>query len=111
MHVVKRTGLKVVFLFCLSTSVQAQSSPTDFFTNEYFANWGLKYTFAADAYALGFTGAGVKIGIADTAVQLSHPEFAGRVYWPSIEPPFPNPGYPNFPEHGMHVMGEPVWPN
>ena len=58
MHVVKRTGLKVVFLFCLSTSVQAQSSPTDFYTNEYFANWGLQYTFAADAYALGFTVAG-----------------------------------------------------
>jgi subtilase-type serine protease len=105
MHVVKRTGLKVVFLFCLSSSVQAQSSPTDFFTNEYFANWGLKYTNAADAYALGFTGAGVKIGIADTAAQLSHPEFSGRVYWPSIEPPFPNPGYLNFPEHGTHVMG------
>tara|TARA_B110000503_G_C7053659_1_gene373433 strand:+ start:457 stop:663 length:207 start_codon:yes stop_codon:yes gene_type:complete len=58
MHVVKRTGLKVVFLFCLSSSVQAQSSPTNFFTNEYFANWGLKYTNAADAYVLGFMGTG-----------------------------------------------------
>ena len=95
-----------IITLCAAGSVFGEElSPSDFITPEYLRNWGLQYTFAADAYALGFTGRGVKIGIADSAVQLSHPEFAGRVFWPEPEPPFPAPGYPDFPLHGTNVTG------
>jgi len=83
----------------------AQTTPSDFETPEYYANWGLARIGAADAYSRGFSGAGVKIGIADSAVQLTHPEFSGRAYSPTPFPVFPTPGYADFPSHGTHVMG------
>jgi subtilase-type serine protease len=92
-------------LFAAASAANSQSTSSIFHTPEYFANWGLQYTNAADAWALGFTGKGVRIAIVDDQAQLTHPEFAGRVYWPSRQAPFPNPEYPNFPEHGTHVMG------
>ncbi len=92
-------------LLAVATFANSQPAPSSFYTPEYFANWGLKFTYAADAWALGYTGAGIKLGIADVRAQLSHPEFAGRTYWPDPVPPFPAPGYPDFPDHGTHVMG------
>lgn len=94
-----------IALFAVTGAANSQVASSIFHTPEYFANWGLRYTNAAEAWALGFTGKGVKLGIADDQAQLSHPEFAGRVYWPLASDPFPNPDYPNFPEHGTHVMG------
>lgn len=92
-------------LLAVATFANSQPAPSSFYTPEYFANWGLQYTYAAEAWALGFTGEGVRIGIADDQAQLSHPEFTGRVYSPLYPAPFPNPEYPNPPEHGTHVMG------
>ncbi len=48
-------------------------------TPEYFRSGGLAQINAAAAYALGFTGAGVKVGVADSGLWTTHPEFAGRV--------------------------------
>ncbi len=87
-----------------STPSVAQPTPSDFETPEFYANWGLDPIRAQYAWSQGFTGAGVKLGIADDPIQLSHPEFAGRVYEPVPFPPFPLPGYP-IPEHGTHVTG------
>lgn len=67
-------------LFAVTGAANSQVASSIFHTPEYFANWGLQYTNAAEAWALGFTGKGVKLGIADDQAQLSHPEFAGRVY-------------------------------
>ncbi len=94
-------------LFAVTSVANSQVASSIFHTSEYFANRGLQYTNAAEAWALGFTGKGVRIGIADDPAQLSHPEFAGRVYWPVTPDPFPNPDYPDFPvpSHGTHVMG------
>ena len=94
-------------LFAAASAANSQVASSIFHTSEYFANRGLQYTNAAEAWALGFTGKGVRIGIADDQAQLSHPEFAGRVYWPEKPGPFPNPDYPDFPvpDHGTHVMG------
>ena len=89
----------------LTSAVNAQLKPSDFETPEYYRNWGLQYTFASEAYALGFTGKGVRIGIADTAMQWGHPELIQRVYWPAPLYEFPTPGYPDFPDHGTHVAG------
>jgi subtilase-type serine protease len=92
-------------LFAVTGAANSQVASSIFHTPEYFANWGLQYTNAAEAWALGFTGKGVKLGIADDQAQFSHPEFAGRIYWPVASEPFPNPDYPNAPTHGTHVMG------
>ncbi|WP_252406616.1 hypothetical protein, partial [Acinetobacter pittii] len=48
-------------------------------TPEYFRSGALAQINAAQAYALGFTGAGVVVGIADSGLDARHPEFAGRV--------------------------------
>ena len=92
-------------LFSVASAANSQVASSIFHTPEYFANSGLQYTNAAEAWALGFTGKGVKLGIADDQAQLSHPEFVGRVFGSSLQAPFPNPEHPNFPEHGTHVMG------
>lgn len=51
----------------------------DFETGEYNAQAGLGLVNASDAYARGLTGAGVVIALFDTGLDVSHPEFAGRV--------------------------------
>ncbi|HEV2651150.1 MAG TPA: hypothetical protein VGU69_07830, partial [Rhizomicrobium sp.] len=53
-----------------------QGDPTSWVTNEFKANWGLGAINAQNAYSLGITGAGVKVGIFDSAL-AANPEFAG----------------------------------
>ena len=53
----------------LASAANAQFKPSDFETPEFYANWGLNAINAQDAFALGFTGAGVKIAIADEPTQ------------------------------------------
>lgn len=48
-------------------------------TPEYFRSGSLAQINAAGAYALGYTGAGVKVGVADSGLWTTQPEFAGRV--------------------------------
>ena len=45
---------------------------------EYHAMGGLDAINAADAYALGYSGKGVKVGVYDTGFDASHSEFSGR---------------------------------
>lgn len=54
-------------------------TPADFETAEYNAQAGLALINASDAYARGLTGSGIVIALFDTGVDLSHPEFTGRV--------------------------------
>ncbi len=44
---------------------------------EFQGNWGVGAIKAEYAYARGFTGKNIKIGIFDTGVDRTHPEFAG----------------------------------
>ncbi|WP_095077086.1 autotransporter domain-containing protein [Pseudomonas sp. Irchel s3h17] len=44
---------------------------------EFNAEWGLGAINAQDAYAAGYTGKGVKLGIFDQPVYAPHPEFSG----------------------------------
>ena len=46
-------------------------------SDEYKKDWGLTSMNASTAYALGFDGSGVKIGVMDSGILLSHPEFGG----------------------------------
>lgn len=45
-------------------------------SNEFNAEWGLAAIHADSAYAAGYTGKGVKLGIFDQPVYAQHPEFA-----------------------------------
>ncbi|GJE27928.1 S8 family serine peptidase [Methylobacterium organophilum] len=92
----------------LSAGTAMAQTAASFETPEYFASHALAQVNAAEAYALGFTGKGVLIGIADTGLDSRHSEFLGRVL----------PGY-NFltnrtlepgtnsdvTPHGTHVTG------
>lgn len=86
------------------TGITLAQTPESFRTTEFKANWGLGAIKAEYAYALGYTGQGVKLGIADGIFQLTHPEFSGRIYDPKVFPAFPLPGF-KVPDHGTHVMG------
>ena len=50
----------------------------DFKTPEYYASNGLDLINAAPAYAQGFTGKGVLIGLLDTEMQSYHPELSEK---------------------------------
>ena len=62
---------------------QAQTA-ADFQDAEYYASKGLDIINAADAYALGYTGKGITLGVSDEPVNFANPEFnlkkdSGRV--------------------------------
>ena len=46
-------------------------------STEFNADWGLGAVNAQEAYAAGYTGKGVKLGIFDQPVYAAHPEFSG----------------------------------
>ena len=98
-----RWGFAILLVLAPGAVSQAQT-PASFRTEEFNANWGLGVIGADYAYSMGYTGAGVKLGIADGAFQFTHPEFAGRIYYPAVFPAFPLPGL-KVPDHGTHVMG------
>ena len=65
---------------------------------EYLKDWGLTSMNASTAYALGFNGSGVKIGVMDSGVLLNHPEFQdGRIHVVKMEGTYSKDGmrYPD----------------
>ncbi|WP_308775639.1 S8 family serine peptidase, partial [uncultured Bilophila sp.] len=88
--------------FLLAGSVQALT-PKDFETQEYRNSTGLWVINAAEAYAKGYTGKGITLGVLDTGVNWNHFEFQGKdITWVPCE------GYvydwvKN--NHGSHVAG------
>jgi subtilase-type serine protease len=56
----------------------AQTSPSSFDTAEYYASGALAQIHADEAYALGYTGAGVTVALFDTGLDPTNPEFAGK---------------------------------
>lgn len=64
---------------CLSayTETGMLGNTSSWESDEYKKDWGLTSMNASTAYALGFDGSGVKIGVMDSGVLLSHPEFGG----------------------------------
>ncbi|MFF9551130.1 S8 family serine peptidase [Methylobacterium fujisawaense] len=68
--------------------------PASWRTPEYQADWGLGAMRAADAYAAGYTGLGVTVGVVDSGIYTAHPEFAdGRVKPLTITGTFGSDGY------------------
>ncbi len=56
------------------------ADPASFETAEYRRSRALAPIGAATLYAAGGTGAGVTVGIIDTGIDTSHPEFAGAIH-------------------------------
>lgn len=83
----KSCGIALAALcFMAPASAQAESyqekgqqgNPASWHSNEFRMNWGIGAVHAEEAYAAGFTGKGIKIGIFDQAVYKNHPEFSGQ---------------------------------
>ena len=63
------------------TEVGQLGNTTSWETQEYLKDWGLTSMNASTAYAMGFNGRGVNIGVMDSGVLLNHPEFQdGRIH-------------------------------
>lgn len=82
----------------MSHNALAQSlstaDPASWRTPEYKADWGLEAMHAANAYAAGYTGLGVTVGVVDSGVYSAHPEFAdGRVKPLTITGTFGSDGF------------------
>lgn len=100
--------LVLLLLFCASSQVNATNAD-NFKTQEYFNSTGLDFIRAADAYALGYTGADITLGIVDSPVRASHPELAGKL-GTAVMPIDEHTGLPyvpnwNYDKHGSHVAG------
>ena len=57
-----------------SLPIAAAQSAADFQDEEYYKSGGLNLINAAEAYALGYTGKGVTLGICDMPINFQHPE-------------------------------------
>lgn len=80
----------------------------DWKTEEYRAQKGLELINAAQAYAQGYTGQGVVVGVLDTGVDGQHPEFQGQLlegYYPGSGIVFPPEEAIDAAYHGSHVAG------
>ena len=71
-------GLVFSFLCFFSTRTPA-ATPDDFKTQEYWNSTGLEIINAASAYAQGYTGEGVAVGMMDMPVRTTHPELEDKV--------------------------------
>ncbi|WP_187193432.1 S8 family serine peptidase [Methylobacterium sp. WL1] len=82
----------------------ASTDPASWRTTEYRADWGLEAMHAADAYAAGYTGLGVTVGVVDSGFYSPHPEFAdGRVKPLTITGTFGSNGF-----YFMDWLGKPI---
>ncbi|SEH43273.1 S8 family serine peptidase [Selenomonas sp. KH1T6] len=82
----------------------------DFQTPEYYASFGLDLLNAASAYAKGYTGKGVILGVCDQPANFLHPEFANKDYAQMIRDSWMEGGQPGVYDwsqldHGTHVAG------
>lgn len=96
--------------FLASTVFPAMAQSVDFWkTEEYYRSGGLDLINAAEAYAQGFTGKGVRIGIVDTGVDQEVSELAGKVdVIPVLRQGYGEPPYYDdysVGRHGTHVAG------
>ena len=101
----QRLRLMICMSLCAgSLSTAYSATPDSFKTQEYYDSTGLNLIKAADAYALGYTGKGITLGIFDDYVKFSHPEFSRKL---SSRTTFDLPDTINWEKdlHGTHVAG------
>ena len=77
----KKTKIVAALLtgLCLGFFSHARAAaPSDFETEEYFKSTGLDAINASSAYSKGYTGKGVTVGISDTPIIFTSPEFDAK---------------------------------
>ena len=73
-----KTIIIAAALTMLASFPANSASIEEFQTEEYYSNGGLDLINTAEAYAKGYTGKGITIGINDTPVNLEHESFADK---------------------------------
>lgn len=79
-------------------AAEKKPGPGKYETEEYMANWGLDAIHASIAYAAGWTGAGMLIGVIDSGYDINHIDLATQIVYiddPSLPPR----------DHGTYVAG------
>lgn len=72
-------------------------------TEEFKHQWGLEAIGAHYAYARGYTGESITIGIFDESV-FPHPEFDGKLNKVDAGDPYNFSGLPDFPQLGDFIL-------
>lgn len=67
----------------MAQSIGDPGNPETWRTPEFKAQWGLDWIYAEEAYARGFDGSGIRVGVVDSGLDVGHPEFLGR-YAPGV---------------------------
>ena len=73
--------------------------------DEFAAQEGLSLIDAGEAYARGGTGEGIVIGVLDSGLDQTHPEFAGRIAPGGFDFVAGTPAVTDPNSHGTHVSG------
>jgi len=102
----KRTLATLICLGLLTTTMSAQvlaASADSFRTQEYKRMGSLDFIHAADAYAKGYSGKGITLGIFDMRLRLDHIDFADKTIYTN----YTDDGTIdwNVEDHGCHVAG------
>jgi subtilase-type serine protease len=105
----RKKGKLLSTLICLellTTTMSAQVlavSADSFRTQEYKRMGSLDFILAADAYAKGYSGKGITLGILDMRLRLDHIDFAGKTIYTN----YTDDGTIdwNVEDHGCHVAG------
>lgn len=92
------------FAITVPEPVDEQSPPSHAENEEY--TWGLERIGAPQVWdVLGFTGAGVRVAVLDTGVDISHPDLAGKMWTDNhADPTYPG-GWIEFDLDGNVVVG------
>ncbi|MDQ2780249.1 MAG: S8 family serine peptidase, partial [Pseudomonadota bacterium] len=110
-----RLALLMVAAFASAPALAIQTYPGDpgmlgdaasWRTPEFLRDWGLRSIGAEFAYAAGYSGAGIRVGLVDSGYFDLHPELPSPRYVPVTVDGIPgayNPAYND--RHGTHVSG------
>ena len=105
----KRILLLALGLSLCSGNVLA-ATETEFQTPEYYASFGLDVINAASAYAKGYSGKGIILGVCDQPANFLHPEFTSKNFAKMLRDSWMIGGQPGVYDwsklkHGTHVAG------
>ena len=105
----KRT-LAIAIALSLCCGCASAAEANGFKTSEYFASYGLDILDAASAYAKGYSGKGITLGVCDQPTNFLHPEFTSKNFAQMIKDSWMYGGKPGVYdwstiEHGTHVAG------